>query len=91
MSIGIRNEDAMFVPQYDLKTLLVCSEMSQDASERLHIHIERVKTVLRLLNKLPHSRGILTVGYGGFKVFNVEVSSVSTKSVHEITRVSVNP
>jgi len=91
MSIGMRNEDPMFVPEYDLKTSFVRSAMSQDALERLHIQIERVQTVLRLLNKLPHSCGILTVGYGGFKVFHMEVSSVSTKSVHEITHVSVNP
>jgi len=91
MSIGMRNEDPMFVPVYDLRTSFDRSAMSHNALEHLHIHIERGQTVLSLLNKLPHSRGILTVGYGSFKVFNVEVWLVSTKSIHEIAHVSVNP
>jgi hypothetical protein len=81
----------MFVPEYDLKTSFVRSALSQDVLECLDIHIERGQAVLRLLNKLPHCYGILTVGDGGFKMFNVEVSSVSAKSVHEITHVSVDP
>ena len=65
----------MFVPEYDLKTSFIRSVMSQNALGLLDIHIERVQTILRLLNKLPHSCGILTVGDSDFKVFDVEVSS----------------
>lgn len=87
----MRNKDSTFVLEYDLKTSFVHSAMPQDALERLHLRIERGQTVLGLLNKLPHHYGIPAVGGGVLKVFNVEVSSISVKSIHEITHVSDNP